>query len=208
MPHLSRAEITKRGPQRRRRASIGSGHRSVVRDPVLPDGNCTSIGATCPMPQQPNILLMTTDEERFNLPGAPGYFLPGRERIRRRGIEFDNYDTASAQCSSARSVTAALIEDLGSDGRHVTRVCLRVPEGAPWAPERGQLSRPFDSPPEDVPVLGTVGRARQLGLAERGLACRLQLVSVPSCGECRPERRTGREGRCDAATDREQCEDC
>ena len=88
------------------------------------------------MPQQPNILLITTDEERFNLPGAPGYFLPGRERIRQRGVEFANYYTASAQCSSARSVIYT--------GRHVPITRIYDNDNFPYI-------EPLD------PALGTLG---------------------------------------------------
>jgi arylsulfatase len=63
------------------------------------------------MPERPNILLITTDEERFKLPSPPGYFLPARERVAENGVRFTNYYTASAQCSSARSVIYT--------GRHV-----------------------------------------------------------------------------------------
>jgi arylsulfatase A-like enzyme len=88
------------------------------------------------MAQQPNILLITTDEERFNLPGAPGYFLPGRERIRQRGVEFTNYYTASAQCSSARSVIYT--------GRHVPITRIYDNDNFPYI-------EPLD------PALGTLG---------------------------------------------------
>ncbi|MFB6862910.1 sulfatase-like hydrolase/transferase [Streptomyces virginiae] len=54
--------------------------------------------------ERPNILLIVTDEERFSLPRPPGFSLPGRERIAARGTTFERYYTASAQCSSARSV--------------------------------------------------------------------------------------------------------
>ncbi|MBF9068057.1 sulfatase-like hydrolase/transferase [Streptacidiphilus fuscans] len=56
------------------------------------------------MTSRPNILLIVTDEERVSLPRPEGYSLPARERIAARGTTFDNYYTASAMCSSARSV--------------------------------------------------------------------------------------------------------
>jgi arylsulfatase A-like enzyme len=88
------------------------------------------------MHQRPNILLITTDEERFNLPDAPGYLLPARERMRERGVEFANYYTASAQCSSARSVIYT--------GRHVPITRIYDNDNFPYI-------EPLD------PALGTLG---------------------------------------------------
>ena len=88
------------------------------------------------MPKPPNILLITTDEERYNLPSAPGYGLPGRDRIRQRGVEFSNYYTASAQCSSARSVIYT--------GRHVPVTRIYDNDNFPYI-------EPLD------PTLGTLG---------------------------------------------------
>ena len=56
------------------------------------------------MTRRPNILLITTDEERANLPGAAGYALPSHERLAERGVTFERYYTAATMCSSARSV--------------------------------------------------------------------------------------------------------
>ncbi len=56
------------------------------------------------MTRQPNILLITTDEERANLPTPAGYSLSGRGRIAEGGTTFTNYYAASAMCSSSRSV--------------------------------------------------------------------------------------------------------
>jgi arylsulfatase A-like enzyme len=52
----------------------------------------------------PNILLITSDEERYTLPQPGGFVLPARERLQERGVAFDCYYVASAQCSSSRSV--------------------------------------------------------------------------------------------------------
>ena len=51
-----------------------------------------------------NILLITTDEERFHLPRPAGFALPARERVAASGTTFERYYAASTQCSSARSV--------------------------------------------------------------------------------------------------------
>ena len=57
-----------------------------------------------PAADQPNILLITSDEERYALPQPEGFVLPARERLQQRGVTFDRYYVASAQCSSSRSV--------------------------------------------------------------------------------------------------------
>jgi arylsulfatase A-like enzyme len=37
----------------------------------------------------PNILLITSDEERSALPQPDGFGLPARQRLRERGVTFD-----------------------------------------------------------------------------------------------------------------------
>jgi arylsulfatase len=56
------------------------------------------------MTKRPNILLIVTDEERLSVPRPQGFSLPARERLAARGTTFERYYTASAMCSSARSV--------------------------------------------------------------------------------------------------------
>jgi arylsulfatase len=51
-----------------------------------------------------NVLLITTDEERFDIPRPRGFSLPARERVAESGTTFERYYAASTQCSSARSV--------------------------------------------------------------------------------------------------------
>ena len=53
-----------------------------------------------------NILFILTDQERYFDPSAlpPGYALPGRERLQRRGVTFTNHHINSAVCTSSRSV--------------------------------------------------------------------------------------------------------
>jgi arylsulfatase len=88
------------------------------------------------MARRPNILLITTDEERRNLPDAPGYTLPGRDRIAERGTTFTRYYAASTQCSSARSVMYT--------GRHVPITQVYDNDNMPYV-------RPLD------PAIGTIG---------------------------------------------------
>jgi arylsulfatase len=87
------------------------------------------------VPERPNILLITTDEERANVPRPHGYVLPARERLAEHGVRLTNYYTASAQCSSARSVIYT--------GRHVPITCIydndNFPYIAPLDPGLGTL---------------------------------------------------------------------
>jgi arylsulfatase len=85
---------------------------------------------------RPNILLITSDEERFALPRPDGFTLPARERLQERGVTFDRYYTASAQCSSSRSVIYT--------GRHMPVTEIFDNDNMPYI-------RPLD------PALGTLG---------------------------------------------------
>lgn len=84
----------------------------------------------------PNILLITSDEERYALPQPDGFALPARERLHERGVSFDRYYVASAQCSSSRSVIYT--------GRHMPITEIYDNDNMPYI-------RPLD------PALGTLG---------------------------------------------------
>jgi arylsulfatase len=86
--------------------------------------------------RRPNILLIVTDEERYALPRPDGFALPARERLQARGVTFDNYYVASAQCSSSRSVIYT--------GRHMPVTEIYDNDNMPYI-------RPLD------PALGTLG---------------------------------------------------
>jgi arylsulfatase len=83
-----------------------------------------------------NVLLITTDEERFRVPRPDGYALPARERIAARGVTFERYYAASTQCSSARSVMYT--------GQHVPITQVYDNDNLPYV-------RPLD------PALGALG---------------------------------------------------
>jgi arylsulfatase len=83
-----------------------------------------------------NILLITTDEERFNIPRPEGFSLPGRERVAASGTTFERYYAASTQCSSARSVMYT--------GQHVPITGIYDNDTMPYV-------QPLD------PALGTLG---------------------------------------------------
>ena len=86
--------------------------------------------------RSPNILLITTDEERFTLPRPDGFELPARERLQGKGTSFDSYYVASAQCSSSRSVIYT--------GQHMPLTEIHDNDNMPYI-------RPLD------PALGTLG---------------------------------------------------
>ena len=92
------------------------------------------------MAARPNILMIVTDEERYNIPRPSGYTLPARERLAHSGVTFNNYYGASVQCSSARSVMYT--------GRHVPITQIFDNDNMPYV-------RPLD------PALGTIGTMLQ-----------------------------------------------
>ncbi len=95
------------------------------------------------MGRGPNILMITTDEERFRLPRPAGFSLPARERIAAAGTTFERFYAASTQCSSARSVMYT--------GQHVPITQIYDNDNMPYV-------RPLD------PALGTIGtRLRAAG---------------------------------------------
>ena len=73
---------------------------------------------------RPNVLLITTDEERYRLPALQGFTLPARDWLRQRGTSFDNYYVASAMGSSSRSVMYT--------GRHVTETKIYDNDNMPY----------------------------------------------------------------------------
>jgi arylsulfatase A-like enzyme len=85
---------------------------------------------------RPNILLITTDEERAHIPRPDGFSLPARERIAAKGVSFERYYAASAQCSSSRSVIYT--------GQHLPITQIYDNDNMPYV-------RPLD------PALGTIG---------------------------------------------------
>ena len=88
------------------------------------------------MTQPLNILLITTDEERFALPRPEGYSLPAHERLAERGTTYSRYYAASTMCSSSRSVIYT--------GRHMPLTQIYDNDNMGYV-------RPLD------PALGTLG---------------------------------------------------
>ncbi|MFK7803993.1 MAG: sulfatase-like hydrolase/transferase, partial [Anaerolineae bacterium] len=52
---------------------------------------------------RPNILLIVTDQEYAHQPYPPGFSLPNREKLRQRGISFDNYQVTTTLCTPSRA---------------------------------------------------------------------------------------------------------
>ncbi len=99
---------------------------------------------------RPNVLLITTDEERYTLPRLEGFSLPARDWLHRRGTSFDNYYVASAMCSSSRSVMYT--------GRHVTDTKIFDNDNMPYI-------RPLDT---QMATLGTMMQAAGYYTAYQG----------------------------------------
>ena len=101
------------------------------------------------MARRPNILLITTDEERFAIPRPNGFSLPARDRIAEAGTTFERYYAASTQCSSSRSVIYT--------GQHLPITQIYDNDNMPYV-------RPLS------PGLGTLGTM----LRSRGYYCTYQ----------------------------------
>lgn len=101
------------------------------------------------MARRPNILMIVTDEERAAIPQPQGFSLPARERMAEKGTTFERYYTASAMCSSARSVIYT--------GQHLPLTEIYDNDNMPYI-------RPLN------PELGTLGTM----LREAGYYCTYQ----------------------------------
>ncbi len=84
---------------------------------------------------RPNVLLVTTDEERYRRPHLDGFALPARDWLAQRGTSFERYYVSSAMCSSSRSVMYT--------GQHVPITQIfdndNMPYIRPLSPELGTL---------------------------------------------------------------------
>jgi arylsulfatase len=74
-----------------------------------------------------NILFILTDQERYFNPAQypPGYALPGRKRLQRKGLTFTNHQINSAVCTSSRSVIYT--------GQHIQHTRLFDNLDFPWS---------------------------------------------------------------------------
>ncbi len=55
------------------------------------------------MPSRPNILMIVTDQEYAHQPLPAGFVLPSRDRLRARGVTFDNHHATTTVCTPSRS---------------------------------------------------------------------------------------------------------
>ncbi len=99
-------------------------------------GVSKAAGSTPPGPY--NILFILTDQERYFKPSElpPGFSLPGRDTLQRKGVTFTKHYINSAVCTSSRSVVYT--------GQHIQDTKLYDNLDFPW-------SNSLD------PELGTVG---------------------------------------------------
>ncbi len=85
-----------------------------------------------------NILFILTDQERYIDPAdyPPGYTLPARERLQRRGVTFTSHYINSAVCTPSRSVIYT--------GQHIQHTRMFDNNGFPW----------IESLSPEIPTLG------------------------------------------------------
>jgi len=57
-----------------------------------------------PMTKKPNILMIVTDQEYAHQPMPTEFALPARDRIRARGVTFNNHHATTTVCTPSRSV--------------------------------------------------------------------------------------------------------
>lgn len=100
--------------------------------------------------RQPNILLITTDEERANLPGAAGFRLPAHDRLAASAVSFDGFRVTTGMCSPSRSVIYS--------GQHTVKTGITDNDNFPF----------IDGLAPDTPTLGTMLRAAGYYTAYKG----------------------------------------
>ncbi|MCK6547633.1 sulfatase-like hydrolase/transferase [Myxococcota bacterium] len=103
-----------------------------------------------PRARRPNVLVVTTDQERALLPSPRGFVLPAHERLRARGVSFERHFVATAPCTPSRSVIWT--------GQHVPHTGMADNTNFPWA---GPMSTGLET-------LGTAMRAAGYSTAYKG----------------------------------------
>ncbi len=131
---MNDTDKTKRGISRREflefagftPLAVGVGALAGVSTPVTAVHSATEAGGLAGN-RRYNILFILTDQERYFDPSElpPGYSLPGRDRLQRKGVTFTNHQINSAVCTSSRSVIYT--------GRHIQHTKLFDNLDFPWS---------------------------------------------------------------------------
>ena len=105
--------------------AIGMGMASLTDNSLAAESSTTR--SRTPQKGPYNILFILTDQERYIDPSdfPPGYALPGRERLQRRGLTFTSHQINSAVCTSSRSVIYT--------GQHIQHTRLFDNLDFPWS---------------------------------------------------------------------------
>jgi arylsulfatase len=96
--------------------------------------------------KQPNILLIVTDQEYAHQPMPEDFVLPGRDRIRARGVSFNHHHATTTVCTPSRSVMYT--------GRHTPHTRMFDNTNFAWIDD-------MRADPEALPTIGHM--LRELG---------------------------------------------
>jgi arylsulfatase A-like enzyme len=91
------------------------------------------------MTNQPNILMIVTDQEYAHQPMPAGYVLPNRDRLYARGVTFDNHHATTTVCTPSRSVMYT--------GRHTPHTRMFDNTNFAWIDD-------MKADPEALPTIG------------------------------------------------------
>ena len=91
------------------------------------------------MTTQPNILMIVTDQEYAHQSLPAGFVLPNRDRIRARGVTFDNHQATTTVCTPSRSVMYT--------GRHTPHTRMFDNTNFAWIDD-------MKADPEALPTIG------------------------------------------------------
>ncbi|MBN2437441.1 MAG: sulfatase-like hydrolase/transferase, partial [Deltaproteobacteria bacterium] len=92
-----------------------------------------------PMTGKPNILMIVTDQEYAHQPMPAEFALPSRDRIRARGVTFNNHHATTTVCTPSRSVIYT--------GRHTPHTRMFDNTNFAWIDD-------MKADPETLPTIG------------------------------------------------------
>jgi len=99
-PRTRRILLTALGSSAALAAAMVASRRPAA-GPALPSIRRGDATGASPRSEAYNVLLIVTDQERFDLPGTLP--LPGHERLRERGMSFNQWQVHTTPCSPSRS---------------------------------------------------------------------------------------------------------